>query len=112
MKQVSIKAANAIANAGYFGKYYRKCSVQEIVDSNRLVLNRDNSLESNRVPFYLEVWLWLWREKRIPLELLRSTEKDVWYVLYDGGYEMPRKDDPEEAIIAAIEYLVDNDLIK
>lgn len=62
--------------------------------------------------YYLEVWLWLWREKKISLELFLFAERNVWYVLYDGCREMPRKDDPEEAIEKAIEHLVENDLIK
>ena len=58
-----------------------------------------------------EVWLWLWREKRIPIPV-HEVEDDfdgevigfyIWAI--DGIFE---ENDPEEAIIAAIEYLVDN----
>lgn len=54
-------------------------------------------------PTYLDVWLWLWREKSL-------TKTDVWenYINDISNNYI----DPEEAIITAIEYLVDNDLIK
>lgn len=54
------------------------------------------------VPTYLSVWLWLWREKHI------AIEADYSFANND------RKDfnDPEETIIAAIEYLVENKLLK
>lgn len=47
--------------------------------------------------FYLEVWLWLWREKKV--------DKQHLFILDPN-------EDPEEAIITAIEYLVTNNLIK
>lgn len=71
-------------------------------------------------PTYIEVWLWLWREKGI-----RFDVEDLWDAEFSypergcasntnqlGGICTPEVSDPEEAIIAAIEYLVDNNLIK
>ena len=64
-----------------------------------------------RIPAYLDVWLWLWREKK----------KRIHTRYYYGGLAVSESSsdygsishaDPEEAIIAAIEYLVENDLIK
>ena len=70
--------------------------------------------------FYLEVWLWLWREKGI-----RFNVEDLWDANLSytergcacntnqlGGICTPEVSDPEEAIIAAIEYLVTNKLLK
>lgn len=69
--------------------------------------------------FYLDVWLWLWREKKIHIE-----NDDNQYKIYDAtewedsfGYHLIELSDnlfkdTEEAIISAIEYLVENDLIK
>lgn len=60
-------------------------------------------------PSYLKVWLWLWREKeikishRIGVDIIGIEDNDA----IDGSF-----DDPEGAIISAIEYLVDNNLIE
>lgn len=108
MKRVSLKVAQAIAKAGYWCKYGHRCEVQENVDSEQLLLNVDYSLLSLGVPTYLEVWLWLWREKNIVIEPVYCEEG--WTVLIHGVQGFFK--DPEEAIIAAIEHLVENDLIK
>lgn len=112
-KKVTLKVANAIAKAGYWGKYGHRCEVQEIVDSEQLLLKADYSLLSMRVPTYMQVWLWLWREKKIHIEIVERQDNET--VAYVGnGRDTKRflKHDPEEAIIAAIEYLITNDLIK
>lgn len=60
------------------------------------------------LPTYLEVWLWLWREKGI--QILNDdigSANILPFCITISEYE-----DPEKAIIAAIECLVDNDLIK
>ncbi len=85
-KRVSYTVAKAIKEAGY-PQY-------------------ENELEGVPkvlyVPTYFDVWLWLWREKEL-------TRMAIWDKIADikGNYF-----DPEEAIIAAIDYLVDNNLIK
>lgn len=63
----------------------------------------------------MEVWLWLWREKKIDLQMLGyKNGKAKCYIERSNIHEdfLSEMCDPEEAIIAAIEYLVDNDLIK
>lgn len=66
--------------------------------------------------YYLEVWLWLWREKKI------AITSELWYD-FNGNWgsiaespeiynELSGFDDPEEAIITAIEHLVDNKLLE
>lgn len=64
-------------------------------------------------PTYLEVWIWLWREKKKCIDIVFSEDEDGWTFMQNpspcdcGLYQ-----DPEEAIISAINYLVDNNLIK
>lgn len=47
--------------------------------------------------YYLEVWLWLWREKENPIYI------DYSFCNIDENIK-----DPEEAINAAIDYLIEN----
>lgn len=112
MKRVSFKIANTIAKAGYFGKYNKICVVEQIVDSKTLILNKDHELINEEVPTYIETWLWLWRDKKlyIDVDLAIGTEETVSYLHYN--LEAFESNDPEEAIKKAIEYLIDNDLIK
>lgn len=67
-------------------------------------------------PTYLEVWLWLWQVKKICINcnLDKYNLIPQWWCNNEDGinYNTPNFNDPEEAIIAAIEYLVENDLIK
>lgn len=59
-------------------------------------------------PTYLELWLWLWREKNIQI-----LNDDIGSAnILPFCIEISEYEDPEKAIIAAIECLVDNDLIK
>lgn len=69
-------------------------------------------------PTYLDVWLWLWRKGRFKISL---DECLGVCVIYDTAILDYRKNgdiysfkytDPEKSIIAAIDYLVENDLIK
>lgn len=62
-------------------------------------------------PTYLEVWLWLWRIKGIFI----TFDNHITFISSLSGLDIELPEfysDPEEAIIAAINYLVDNDLIK
>lgn len=108
MKRVSFKVAKAIKESGYpqKGSWYYSPD------------GRIGDVEPDDVDFaaptYLEVWLWLWREKNIPIDIEYLIDnKVVNFVLgervfINGEYET----DPEKAIIAAIKYLVDSNLIK
>lgn len=113
MKRVSFKTAKAIKEAGYpqYGhceEYYDSCGkvVDKMCDMRKLVFP---------CPTYLEVWLWLWREKKIYLNT-NTQRKGIVCVYWDDTILHEVKDmkltDPEESIIAATEYLVNNDLIK
>lgn len=116
MKRVSFKVAKAIKDAGYpqnlTNSHYTNCG--------ELVCYGIAGEMGFDIPTYLEVWLWLWREKHI-----RFDVEDLWDAKLSypergcasntnqlGGICTPEVSDPEEAIIAAIEYLVDNKLLK
>lgn len=107
-KRVSFKVANALKEAGYpqdkfnYNKYYTKggnlsCVYQYGVPYYDVVCF---------APTYLDVWLWLWREKGIKFEIVKNGDK---VLCKEEPYIFHYMKDPEEAIIAAIEYLFDND---
>lgn len=103
MKRISFKTAKALKEAGYpqEAKEY-ECSYSEYdSESKTFVL----------IPYAMEVLLWLWREKKIAIELLTDYD-DLWFFDIREYVETKSLHDPEEAIIAAVEYLVENDLIK
>lgn len=107
MKGVSFEVAKAIKNAGYpqYGyceEYYTSEGkvVSKFCDMNKLIFP---------APTYLEVWLWLWREKGIKYEIVKSGDK---VLCKEEPYKFFYMKDPEEAIIAAIQYIVENQLLK
>lgn len=128
-KRVSFEVAKAIKEAGY---------PQDFPETVGLSLEEKNSEDATcyfykdylysisllklanvkylACPTYLEVWLWLCREKKIYIRLDMATDTCLWYYAITIKYEIVavgcKFADPEEAIIEAIEYLVDNDLIK
>ena len=118
LKIVSLKVANAIREAGYpqdrssncynacTGEFhYTSCSDSWLKDGDYI-----------DAPTYLEVWLWLWREKKICIncKLDKYNLLPMWWCTNedDINYNTPNFNDPEEAIISIIEYLVDNKLLK
>lgn len=138
-KRVSFKVAQAIKEAGYsqYGScddYYNQEGhvVSKFCDINKLIYP---------APTYLDVWLWLWRTKKVELSLnygmkLNDVDETLYclpldrhskshphmkYLIQDMNYDCNKccssglnheHADPEEAIINAIDYLVDNNLIK
>ena len=114
-KRVSFKVARAVKDAGYPQNY----------GEGSLYYSEDGQLyeySSELFPIYpnvycvciayLSVWLWLWREKKIHIDI-DSDICDEGAISYeDNTLEEFEENDPEEAIIAAVEYLVDNNLIK
>lgn len=131
MKQVSFKVAKAIKENGYpqwqtpyvyVIKEYNignaTVAVGEIMPNYGEDSNHICPLgEFADIPTYLDVWLWLWREKKIYIDINciqcseYSVDVSIWHEY--GGYHYECKfTDPYEAIISAIEYLVENNLIK
>lgn len=116
-KRVSFKVAKALKEAGY-PQYF------EGWEDYGYFMNGNNPQIYNHdendcpmyyhllcvAPTYLDVWLWLWREKEIKVSIdiacntITKVKDDYW--LADGNAG------PEEAIEKAIEYLVDNKLLK
>lgn len=110
MKRVSSKIAKALKKAGYpqeeFGMIY---SAGMLVPYNAYYPDQCNA------PYVMDVWLWLWREKKIYLNT-NTQRKGIVCVYWDDTIINEIKDmkltDPEEVISAAIEYLIDNNLVK
>lgn len=128
LKRVSFKVAKAIKEAGYpqgDGKYFAEDGLIVTKDKDTKFLCR------YYIPNYLSVWLWLWREKKYRILLSASNQR--WSELhgivtgidgevcasyhrgvkaYDATDHYANWRDPEEAVIAAIEYLVEHKLLK
>lgn len=116
MEYVSFKVAKAIKKAGY-----PQGQEEHAYRSNGEIYIFEDMFDHIPdyccdAPTYMEVWLWLWREKRICIncKLDKYNLLPMWWCTNedDINYNTPNFNDPEEAIIAAIEYLVENDLIK
>lgn len=98
MKRISFRVAKALKDAGY---------PQDYKNAEDTYTNLNGGIWVK--PTYIEVWLWLWREKKRVIDLMYS-KCGMWQCVTD--YDCQYHKDPEDAIVAAIEYLVDNDLIK
>lgn len=101
MKRVTFKVAKALKEAGYPQE-----STEGIVSLSRYSSETHSFI---LIPFVMEAWLWLWREKRLWLQV-RHIGSCNWFKCWVTDAQ--DYDDPEEAIEQAIKYLVENDLIK
>lgn len=139
-KRVSYKIAKALKEAGYPQGITRDVYVIKedcrtcieypigVCISSSVALPQDYIAD---IPFALDVWLWLWRQKKY--RILFSASNQRWNEVHgivtgtDGevcesyhrgakAYDATDHDanwsDPEEAIEKAVEYLVDNKLLK
>lgn len=114
MKRCSFNVAIALKEAGYpqgitRDVYVIKADGWTYIDypvgvciSSSVALPQDYIAD---IPYYMDVWLWLWREKKAYIELVHDVVDDC----ADTGFGQGQ--DPEEAIIAAIEHIVDNNLL-
>lgn len=118
MKRCSFKIAKAIKDAGYPQElkegtiFYCENGLKDKYDSELYELFDPMYCVC---PYIMEVWLWLWREKDMKLLFYPTYKEDSSYSYIQGlsiPFNKEEYNDPEVAIIAAIEYLVDNDLIK
>lgn len=92
MKRVTYKVAKAIERAGY------------------PFSTEVNEYFSEYYPYYMEVCIWLWREKNINIKDTRDGAVWIWVGNNPSIYLQVSRD-PEEAIISAINHLVENNLI-
>ncbi len=104
-KRVTFDVAMALKEAGY---------PQEDCDE---YLNEYGAIDAylghnTARPTYLDVWLWLWREKGRELSLNYDRDFKNWDSWIKGMDAPSIGNDPEEAIEVAIKYIVDNNLIK
>lgn len=120
MKKASFKVSKAIKDAGYpqtintiSSEWYlpNEQLYSSFIDAT-IPLREFHEMNAICVaPTYFDVWLWLWREKNINIK--DSRDGAVWIWIGDNpSIYLQVSRDPEEAIITAIEYLVENDLIK
>lgn len=105
MKRVSFKVAKALKEAGY--PQYGHCD--EYYDSRGKVVDKmcDMSKLVFPCPTYLEVWPWLWEK-----EICIAIKNNHYYTVAKVGNRRFDGYTPEEVIAKAIEYLVDNKLLK
>lgn len=114
-KIVSFEVAKALKEAGYpqVGRY-QYTYTGKLVD----LVREGGVCYGPMAPTYIDIWLWMWRKKGIqitPKKWLQPSclgsimESDNG--LYHEIYDLDKKD-PEEAIVKAIDYLVENNLIK
>lgn len=117
MKRVSFEVAKAIKEVGYPQKGNAHSTYYDEQYKETFIPFECNRSRDYLAPTYLEVWLWLWREKHIEFAPTHNSiefaqgDESLWLKSIDIP-ELATKTDPEEAIIKAIEYLVENNLIK
>ena len=124
MKRVSFNVAKAIKQAGYPQEKKDGTALYPVKGEFKGKLCGYNSDAPERdklsivAPTYFEVWDWLWREKKcyIQPELCFKSNNESSFVCIDKinhiALVKSSSQDPEEAIIAAIEYLAENNLLK
>lgn len=105
MRRVSFNVSKVLKKVGY----PQDITCDYLFDKNGNPCNEYTEDEIYTRPTYLEVWLWLWREKKESIDILSAHNHDA--LVYINN-ELKGFKDPEEAIAMAIEHLVDNDLIK
>ena len=123
MKKVSFKVAKAIKEAGYPQDNHTAIYLEDGSCIYTGGLLDTGSSIYYKIVSYIEVWLWLWQEKGIklevhhPIDLDKPNFFDEERVYCATGYDVAYADEceyanPEDAIVAAIDCLVENNLIK
>lgn len=119
MKIVSYEIARVLKKAGYpqrFVTSYGWYDKNGRFNDSSCDVPMDEEYDECVAPTYMEVWLWLWKEKKICINcnLDKYNLLHMWWCTNEDGinYNTPNFNSPEEAIISAIEYLVENNLIK
>lgn len=121
MKRVSFKVAESIKEAGYpqdkhnVGYVTEKCTDRfNVYHEGDLTDNASRMIKKISAPTYLDVWLWLWRCKKSCIGILFDEGDCAVEIWSNKSFlrDFESKFDPEEAIANAIDYLVENELIK
>lgn len=123
MKRVTFKVAKALKDAGYPQKTRGTVFATETFIHNGTSFGMGCQITRPfgiphkylaDIPTYLEVWLWLWREKKACIGILFDDGDCAVEIWSNKSFlrDFESKFDPEEAIINAIEFLVENNLIK
>lgn len=130
MKRVSFEVAKAIKEVGYpqdyrtdiyYSNESEDASGYGYQEGDEISYDavRKNQIEAIAAPTYLEVWLWLCDKGIVFYPAMYSAHNPSgWSCYYRDNIRIIDLDtfgvynNPEEAIIAAIEYLVTNNLIK
>lgn len=137
MKRVSFKVAKALKKAGYSQGNTAPCYVIENCTKqyNTEIITKEIRLRIKRykegdyieklgfdderceppvcyAPTYIEAWLWLWREKKIYITFCEHGGGAICSMSNGKSIFNFSNEDPEELIIEAIRYLIDNDLLK
>lgn len=123
MEYLSVKVAKVIKEIGYPFHRFQTVSRQQFEAGHGYKYSTDKSFysESPSILYpedkdtidmyynttYIDVWLWLYREKKINV-----TPSVISGTMEFKSLEGKIHNDPEDAIIESIEYLVTNDLIK
>lgn len=116
-KIVSFEIAKAIKDAGYDNNHMRGLYYNDKGES-LIVTNITDLLEYDiPAPTYIDVWLWLWQNKGIYIDTKRvfTTEGIRVFCTVSYGvnlYYVQYRINPEEAIIAAIQYIVEHQILK
>lgn len=114
LKRVSFNVTKAIKEAGYPQEKLTDKVYLVNCDKEGKLAHYNSALFYDCVvaPTYLDTWLWLWREKNIKIDIDYCINKCAIFDITQEVIYARTFNDPEEAIIAAIEYLVDNKLLK
>ena len=116
MKRISFGIAKALKEAGYPQSYMRGTFFNEQGEPLVVTDIKERIEYDIYAPTYFEVWLWIWREKGIHIDIDATIRDGARAsIMLDNSGKVDKyinSKDPEEAIAQAIEFLVDNDLIK
>lgn len=120
-KTVSFMIAKALKEAGYpqgeaeLRYVLKNCCFDSLWYKEGELVEKRWKIQKYNVadaPIYTDVWLWLRREKGIRIKDTCEGAVWVWIDNESSRYIEVGTKDPEDAITAAIEYIVDNNLIK
>lgn len=111
-KPVSYEVAKALKEAGYPQKnndlYYNENGTVRCCSPHTFTV-------TYACPTYIDTMLWLWREKDIQIDIVSTFEQTCFVAVWKSGnriFSQCKNIAPEEAIAKAIDYLVENNLIK